>query len=63
MSDEMSKALRAAIESCGLSANDLAKACDVPQTVISRFMRGYDIRLTRAEKIAAYLGLELRKKR
>ena len=55
----LSQALRAAIQSSGKSANEIAQATGVPQTTISRFIRGKDMGIDRASKIAAYLGLWL----
>ena len=55
--------LREAIASSGKSANEIAKATGVPQPTITRFLAGADMRLSRAEKIADYLRLELRKKK
>lgn len=59
MSQEMAERLRQAIRDSGLSANELAARCGVPQTTISRFMRGHDMGIHRASKVAAYLGLRL----
>lgn len=63
MSKELAEILRGAIRKSGLSANQLAKETGVDQTTISRFLRGKDMGLERASKIAAYLGLELKEKR
>jgi len=56
----MADRLRAAIIKSGLSANELGKQCGVQQVTISRFLRGRDISLSRASRIAKYLGLELK---
>lgn len=63
MSKQLADTLRAAISASGKSANEIAKSTGVPQPTITRFMAGADMRLSRAEKIAAYLGFELRKKK
>lgn len=59
----MADSLREAISKSGQSANEIARATGVPQPTITRFLQGADMRLSRAEKIASYLGLELRKSR
>ena len=56
----MANDLRNAVAASGLSANEIAKACGVPQTTLSRFLRGEDMSVARAAKVAAYLGLELK---
>lgn len=63
MSKELADKLREAIAASGLSANALAQATGVDQTTISRFLRGKDMGIQRASKIAAYLGLELTERR
>lgn len=55
----ISDLLRQAIRDSGVSANALAKACDVPQPTISTFLLGKDIRMKSADKLAAYFGLTL----
>lgn len=62
MSKEVADTLREAIRKSGLSANELAKRTGVTQTTISGFLRGRDMRLSHASKIAAYLGLSLTRK-
>lgn len=59
----MAETLRKAMVACGLSANQLAQETGVPQTTISRFLRGKDMGIERASKIAAYLGLVLKKEK
>ena len=51
--------LRGAIRTSGLSANQLSKRIDLPVPTITRFLLGSDMLLSRAEKIAAYFGLQL----
>jgi transcriptional regulator with XRE-family HTH domain len=59
MSKKVADALRQAIRDSGESANQIAKATGVEQTSISRFLRGKDMGIERASKIAEYLGMEL----
>lgn len=54
--------IRAAIKFDGKSANEIAKATDVPQPTITRFIAGADPRLSTASKLAAHLGLALERK-
>lgn len=60
MSKELADQLRKAILDSGHSANHIAKETGVDQTLISRFLRGKDMGIMRASKIAAFLGLELK---
>lgn len=62
MSKELADALRDAIRKSGLSANELAQQTGIKQTTISGFLRGRDMGIERASKIAKHLGFELRKK-
>lgn len=56
--------LRAAIRKSGLSGNQVAHRADVPQPVVSRFLRNErSITLDTASKLAAALGLELKRTR
>jgi ribosome-binding protein aMBF1 (putative translation factor) len=57
--DGIGDQLIAAIKASGISQNQLAKATGVLQTSISFFLRGQDMGIHRAAKIADYLGLEL----
>jgi plasmid maintenance system antidote protein VapI len=60
----MTEALRRAIAGCGLSHNAIAKATGVQRASIDRFMNGErTFRLDKADKLAAFFGLELRPKR
>lgn len=61
MSKELAETLRDAIRKSGLSANELAQKTGIKQTTISGFLRGRDMGIERASKIAKYLGFELRK--
>ena len=60
MSKDIADQLRKAIADSGHSANHIAKETGVDQTLISRFLRGKDMGIVRAAKIAAFLGLELK---
>ena len=53
--------LRRAILDCGISACELARRTGVPQPTITRFLAGADLRMSNGAKIAAYLGLTLKK--
>jgi transcriptional regulator with XRE-family HTH domain len=61
MSRDLADLLRDAIKRSGLSASELAMKTGVHQTLISRFLRGKDMGIERAGKIAAYLNLTLRR--
>jgi plasmid maintenance system antidote protein VapI len=57
------EALKAAIDASGESQNAIAVACEINQANLNAFMHGRrSLSLETAEKIAAHLGLELRKK-
>jgi plasmid maintenance system antidote protein VapI len=61
MGKTISEQLRAAIQDSGLSHNELAKATGVNQPSISRFVSGdRGLGSESIDKLAAYLGLELR---
>lgn len=60
MAKPIDDALRKAIQSSGISAKKMAAATEVPQTTISRFLRGHEMSSGKMAKIAAYLGLELK---
>lgn len=63
MRKDLAEMLRDAIRKSGLSANELAAQTGVPQTTLSRFLRGKDMGIHRASKVAEHLGLELKPKR
>jgi len=53
--------LREAIHTSGKSVYQIAKADDVSQIVVSRFLSGErDIRMETADRLAEVLGLKLR---
>lgn len=56
-------ALKAAIEGSGQSQNSIAQACEINQANLNAFMHGRrSLSLETAEKVAAHLGLELKKR-
>ncbi len=58
----LSDTLRDAIQSSGMTAYALANQAGLSQSVLSRFTSGErDISLSTAGKLAAVLGLELRR--
>ena len=59
MPKDIAEQLRKAIQECGLSARKLEEETVVPHPTITRFLAGADMRISRAAKIAAFLGLEL----
>ncbi len=59
MPKEMAAKLREAIRKSGLSALALSKVTGVSQPTITEFLRGADMKLDTAQKLATYLGLEL----
>jgi predicted transcriptional regulator len=61
MKAKLDEALRKAIWESGISACELARRTGVPQPTITRFLADADMRLSTAAKIAAYLGVSLRK--
>jgi plasmid maintenance system antidote protein VapI len=62
--DSLSDVFRRAIAGSGVPLIALARATGVQRMSIARFLRGdTSLRLDKAEKLAAYFGLELRPKR
>jgi DNA transposition AAA+ family ATPase len=60
----MTAAMLKAIHDSGLSLYAIAKETGVDKSALGRFVAGkQSLRLDRADKLAAYLGLELVKKR
>ncbi|HEY2414968.1 MAG TPA: helix-turn-helix transcriptional regulator [Pirellulaceae bacterium] len=55
----ISDQLRAAIAKADVSANVLAKQTGMSQPTVSRFLRGDDIKLGMADKLADHFGLAL----
>jgi transcriptional regulator with XRE-family HTH domain len=57
----IAEALRQAILDSGKSAAQLSRETGVAQLSIANFLRGDDLRISAAEKLARYLGLSLTK--
>ncbi len=56
----MTDVLKAAIENCGVSRYRIAQDTGILETSLSRFVRGEtSLRLDKADRLAAYLGLRL----
>ena len=56
----ISEVLRTAIENSGLTRYRIATETGIPETSVMRFMAGKSsLRLDKADKLAAYLGLRL----
>jgi len=56
----LTDALRAAIVRSGLTAYRISKATEIDEATLGRFTRGkMSIRLDKADRLAAYLGLQL----
>ena len=56
----MTDALKTAIERSGLTQYRIAKDTGIPVTSVMRFMQGEtSLRLDKADRLAAYLGLRL----
>ena len=58
----VSDTLRAALERCGETRYAVSKATGIPQSVLSRFVHGQPLRGANTDRLAEYLGLELRPK-
>lgn len=57
--DSIGTALRKSVASSGLSGNQLSKKSGVEQTTLARFLRGDDMAISKASKLADYFGLSL----
>lgn len=56
----LTDAIRAAIERSGVTRYRIAKETGIPEGNLGRFLRGeMSIRLDKADRLAAYLGLRL----
>jgi transcriptional regulator with XRE-family HTH domain len=56
----ITEVLRAAIERSGLTRYRIAKETGIPESNLRRFARGeMSVRLDKADRLAAYLGLQL----
>jgi len=59
--NHLATVLRDAIVAADISARQLGLATGVDQSLISRFIRGADIRLVTASRLADYLGVSVRR--
>lgn len=58
--EEISETLRYALMNDERSVYEIAKALKIEPDSLYRFKQGFDIRLETADKLAAYLGFELK---
>lgn len=56
---DFAETLRNAIRAAGLTQYHLAKLTGVPQSALSRFMAGQDLRVTTFQKLCRVVGLQL----
>lgn len=63
MPQDLAEVLRAAIRKSELPLLTIAKETGVGVATLSEFMDGADMRLATATKVAAYLGLELKRRK
>ena len=61
--NDLADKLRAAIRGSGETATKISEEAGISQPAVTRFLHGADMRLSRAAKLAAYLGLDLIKRR
>ena len=59
--NHLATALREAIAAADISARQLGLATGVNQSMISRFLRGHDLQLSTASRLAEYLGVSVRR--
>ncbi len=57
---DFAETLRQAIRSAGLTQYQLAKVTGVPQSALSQFMTGKDLRVETFQKLCRVVGLELK---
>lgn len=57
------EALRQAVRKCGRTPYSVGTAAGLESDIVGRFLRGRDIRISTAAKIADVLGLELVKRK
>lgn len=60
MTKQLDEVLRDVIRDSGKTALEIWMATGVSQPTITEFLRGKDMRLKTAQKLASYFGLELR---
>ena len=56
---DFAETLRKTIRAAGLTQYHLAKQTGIPQSALSQFMRGKDLRLATFQKLCHVVGLEL----
>lgn len=56
---DFGETLRAAIRGAGLTQYHLAKVTGIPQSALSQFMNGKDLRVETFQKLCHVVGLEL----
>jgi plasmid maintenance system antidote protein VapI len=61
LSPTIAESLRQAIRTSGSSVYSLAKETSIPQSMLTRFVNGKDIRLETADRLAKFFGLSLKK--
>lgn len=59
MTEQIAEQIRQTIRDSEVSLNSLALACDVAYSRLHEFMAGGDIKLSNAQKLASYFGLQL----
>ena len=57
---DLAERLRKAIDRAGISQYQISKLTGVPQSVVSEFLSGGDLRLATFSRIASLMGFELR---
>ncbi len=64
MASSMTDVLRDHVAAAGVSCRQIAREAGVQQASLVRFMRGeQSLRLDKADRLAAYFGLELTKRK
>lgn len=58
----VSETLRLELARCGQTRYAVSKATGIPESVLSRFTHGQPLRGANLDKLAEYLGLELKAK-
>ena len=56
----ISDVIRQAIKTSDKSLNEVARDTGIPQSTISRFVLGADLRVSNVDKLAEYFGLRLK---
>jgi predicted XRE-type DNA-binding protein len=53
------QALRTAIAESGLSYQEISRRTGIPQPIISRFMRGWSLHLSTADRLAEFFNFQV----